>query len=65
VNRAFTPKPVARIDDQVQAKAENIVAAVADKGECDFVPEIAAKLPLEIICDMMGIPPSDYQRVSS
>jgi cytochrome P450 len=63
VNRAFTPKRVAQIDDQVQAKAEAIVAAVADRGECDFVPEIAAKLPLEIICDMMGIPPSDYQRV--
>src|SRR4051794_31299562 len=63
VNRAFTPKRVAQIDDQVQAKAEAIVAAVADKGECDFVPEIAAKLPLEIICDMMGIPPSEYQRV--
>jgi len=63
VNRAFTPKRVAQIDDQVQAKAEAIVAAVAAKGECDFVPEIAAKLPLEIICDMMGIPPSEYQRV--
>jgi methyl-branched lipid omega-hydroxylase len=63
VNRAFTPKRVARIEDQVQAKAEAIVAAVADRGECDFVTEIAAKLPLEIICDMMGIPPSDYQRV--
>jgi cytochrome P450 len=63
VNRAFTPKRVAQIDDQVQAKAEAIVAAVAEKGECDFVPEIAAKLPLEIICDMMGIPPSEYQRV--
>jgi cytochrome P450 len=63
VNRAFTPKRVARIDDQVQAKAESIVAAVAARGECDFVSEIAAKLPLEIICDMMGIPPSEYQRV--
>ena len=63
VNRAFTPKRVAQIDDQVQAKAEAIVAAVATQGECDFVPEIAAKLPLEIICDMMGIPSSDYQRV--
>ncbi|MGZ7014611.1 MAG: cytochrome P450 [Acidimicrobiales bacterium] len=63
VNRAFTPRRVARIDDQVQAKAEAIVAGVAERGECDFVSEIAAKLPLEIICDMMGIPPSEYQRV--
>jgi methyl-branched lipid omega-hydroxylase len=31
---------------------------VIDKGECDFVTEIAAPLPLGIICDMMGIPES-------
>jgi cytochrome P450 len=63
VNRAFTPRQVARIDDQVQQKAEAIVKSVAGQGECDFVSEIAARLPLEIICDMMGIPPSEYQRV--
>jgi methyl-branched lipid omega-hydroxylase len=63
VNRAFTPRQVARIDDQVQAKAAAIVRSVASKGECDFVSEIAARLPLEIICDMMGIPASQYQRV--
>ena len=34
-----------------------------DKGECDFVTEIAAPLPLEIICDMMGIPESQYRFV--
>ena len=32
-------------------------------GECDFVIEVAAPLPLEIICDMMGIPPSEYATV--
>ena len=63
VNRAFTPRQVARIDDQVQQKAAAIVQAVAPNGECDFVSEIAARLPLEIICDMMGIPSSQYQRV--
>jgi cytochrome P450 len=63
VNRAFTPRQVARIDEQVQQKAASIVQSVAPKGECDFVSEIAARLPLEIICDMMGIAPSQYQRV--
>ena len=32
-------------------------------GECDFVTEIAAPFPLEIICDMMGVPPSEYATV--
>ncbi len=63
VNRSFTPRQVARIEDQVQRKAAEIIDRVAGRGECDFVSEIAAALPLEIICDMMGIPPSSYQRV--
>jgi len=63
VNRSFTPRQVARIEAQVQTKADAIIDRVAGLGECDFVSEIAAALPLEIICDMMGIPPSQYHRV--
>ncbi|MEI7593619.1 MAG: cytochrome P450 [Actinomycetes bacterium] len=63
VNRAFTPRQVARIDADVAQKAEAIVNSVAERGECDFVTDIAARLPLEVICEMMGIPPSQYQRM--
>ncbi len=63
VNRSFTPRMVARIDDDVRVKARNIVARVADRGACDLVPEIAAPLPLEIICEMMGIPPESWPRI--
>jgi len=63
VNRGFTPRRVAQVEDTVRTKARKIIDAVAPKGECDFVGEIAAALPLEIICDMMGIPPSDYKRI--
>lgn len=63
VNRGFTPRMVANVEGAVREKARKIVDAVAEKGECDFVGEIAAALPLEIICDMMGIPPTDYRRI--
>jgi methyl-branched lipid omega-hydroxylase len=63
VNKGFTPKMVARIDDDVRRRARAIVDAVAPKGACDFVEEIAAPLPLQIICDMMGIPPTDHRRI--
>ncbi len=63
VNRAFTPRRVALIEDNVRAVAQEIVAAVAPLGQCDFVSEIAAKLPLTIICDMMGIPREDHHRI--
>ncbi len=63
VNRGFTPRMVARIEQRVHEIAREILDEVAPKGECDFVTEVAAALPLRIICDMMGIPPSEYRWV--
>lgn len=63
VNQGFTPRMVAKVEEYVRDKARRIVDAVAARGECDFVTEIAAALPLGIICDMMGIPESDYRRI--
>jgi cytochrome P450 len=61
VNRGFTPRQVARVEQYVRDCARQIVDDVSPMGDCDFVTEIAAALPLKIICDMMGIPPSDYR----
>ena len=58
VSRGFTPRMLGQLEDQVQRAAKAVVDRVAEKGECDFVMEISAPLPLWIICDMMGIPPS-------
>jgi cytochrome P450 len=63
VNKAFTPKRVAAIDHDVRVKARQIVAAAAPLGECDFVETIAAQLPLQIICEMMGIPRDQWHRI--
>ncbi len=63
VNRGFTPRQVAKIEESVREQAREIVDNVADRGECDFVSDIAAALPLQIICDMMGIPRSDTKRI--
>ena len=55
---AFTPKQLARIDDHIVANARRIVDDIADKGEVDFVSEVAALVPMHNICDMVGIPRS-------
>jgi len=52
-----------QVEDSVQRSAAAIVDDVIALGECDFVTEVAAKLPLKIICDMMGVPESDYETV--
>jgi len=63
VNRAFTPRRVAAIDRDVHVKAREILASVADRGECDVVHDVAAQLPLQIICEMMGIPRESWERI--
>jgi methyl-branched lipid omega-hydroxylase len=54
---------VARIEDYVHEVARECVEDIADKGMCDFVTEVAAPMPLRIICDMMGIPREDNEYI--
>lgn len=67
VSRGFTPKEISRVEQYVKAKATSVVDRVIERfgehGECDFVAEIAAPFPLQIICEMMGIPPEDEQQM--
>ena len=63
VNKAFTPKMVARIDEDVRVKARALLAEAAEHGAGDFVELLAAPLPLQIICEMMGIPRDEWPRV--
>ncbi|WP_405145705.1 cytochrome P450 [Sphaerisporangium sp. NBC_01403] len=62
VSRAFTPKMIQKFEEDVQTAAVRIVDDLLETGPgCDFVTEVAARLPLKIICDMMGIPEKDYR----
>ncbi|GAA1006877.1 linalool 8-monooxygenase [Acrocarpospora pleiomorpha] len=64
VSRAFTPKMIKQFEADVETAAGQIVDDLIATGSgCDFVTEVAARLPLKIICDMMGIPESDYRFV--
>ncbi len=63
VNKGFTPVRMAKIEQHVRDICRNIVDAVAGRGECDFVKDIAAELPLQVIAEMMGIPLEERQMV--
>ncbi|MFG1779634.1 cytochrome P450 [Micromonospora sp. NPDC049048] len=63
VSRGFTTKAIAALTDNVTLMAKDIVDEVVERGECDAVAEISAKLPLRVICTMMGIPDSQQQFV--
>ena len=63
VSQGFTPRMLNRLEDSVQEVASEIIDNVQEKGEIDFIVDIAAALPLKIVCDLMGIPASYYQEV--
>ncbi|MFA5885494.1 MAG: cytochrome P450 [Acidimicrobiia bacterium] len=60
VSRGFTPRRVRDHEATVRRICKEIIDRVAPKGECDFVWDIAAPLPLLLIADMLGFPPESY-----
>jgi methyl-branched lipid omega-hydroxylase len=66
VSRAFTPKVVARTEASVRDRARRLVETMIEAhpdGAGEVVAELAGPLPLQVICDMMGIPEDDHQRM--
>ena len=63
VSRSFTPGILRRVEESIQRIAAEIVDSVQARGECDFVHDIAAALPLKVICDMVGIADDEYEFV--
>ncbi|MEZ5279779.1 MAG: cytochrome P450 [Acidimicrobiales bacterium] len=57
----FTPRMLAMLEDSVTEQARQIIDNVCERGEVDFVVDVAAQLPLKIVCDLMGIPDSELE----
>jgi cholest-4-en-3-one 26-monooxygenase len=62
VNRGFTPRMVGLLEPKVRELATRLVDAVAARGACDLVRDLAVPLPLYIIAEMLGIRREDFDR---
>src|SRR5271155_2217028 len=56
----FTPRATALWEHEVRQVIKELLADALRKGECDFVHEVAALLPMQIFCKLMGVPDSDW-----
>jgi cholest-4-en-3-one 26-monooxygenase len=63
VSGGFTPRMVSLLEAYVGNRAKMAVDAVCERGACDFVPDLAAELPLQAIADMMSIPDEDRRMI--
>ncbi|HET8618122.1 MAG TPA: cytochrome P450 [Acidimicrobiales bacterium] len=63
VNRGFTPRMIAALEVHVRDLTVGIVEAAMAKGDCDFVVDVAAELPLEVIAELLGVPREDRHKL--
>lgn len=59
VNMGFSPKVLNKAEAHIRQLAKEIVDGVAHVGHCDFVTQMAAELPLQVIVEMLGVPKED------
>ena len=63
VNKGFTPRMINALEEQMRERTREILDRVAAQGECDFVVDVAAELPLQVIADLMGVPQEDRHKL--
>jgi cholest-4-en-3-one 26-monooxygenase len=63
VNKGFTPRMIGLLEQALRTRATHIVDQVIERGEADFVVDIASELPLQAIAEIMGVPQEDRVRL--
>src|SRR5581483_9935381 len=63
VNMGFSAKMTNRLETHIREMAKGIVDRIAARGSCDFVTDVAAELPLQVIVEMMGVPIDDRHKI--
>ncbi len=63
VNKGFTPRMVRDLEASIHRQTDAILDAVIETGEADFVTQISAELPLQVIAELLGVPMEDRHRM--
>ena len=59
LSKAFVPRAIAAIEDEISGRAAELVAAVADRGHCDLVRDVVSDLPVAVLAEVLGMPDQD------
>src|SRR6202034_4160775 len=63
--RAFTPRHVAAMESRIRELARARLAPLHDLSSFDFAADYAAALPHDVVCEMLGIPFTDWDQIRS
>ncbi|MDE0700682.1 MAG: cytochrome P450 [Acidimicrobiaceae bacterium] len=56
VQPGFTPRSINALEPHIRGQAAKVIGELAERGEAEFVFEVASELPMILLCEMMGIP---------
>jgi len=59
VSSGLTPRMIARVEDDLRARARRLLDAVVPGEPFDFLVDVAAELPMQMICILLGVPESE------
>jgi cholest-4-en-3-one 26-monooxygenase len=63
VNKGFTPRMVRDLEASIHRATDAILDGVVEHGRADFVTDISAELPLQVIADLLGVPQGDRHKM--
>lgn len=64
LQKSFTTRQLERTRPQIEKTIDDLLSAIAARGECDFVSDFAFPLPAMVIAILLGVPPSDLQQLA-
>ena len=65
VNKAFTARTINNLRPFIRATAERLAERLASKEACEFIEDFANPMPLAVMCELLGVPPEDYDTSGS
>jgi cholest-4-en-3-one 26-monooxygenase len=63
VNRGFTPRQMRMLEPHIRELTSEILDGVIEQGGCDYVVDVAAEVPLQVIAEMLGVPMADRHKL--
>ena len=59
VQKAFTPHRVNKLEEKIRERVTHLLDSICERGECDFVSDLAVELPLQTLAELLGVPQED------
>jgi hypothetical protein len=61
----FSPAALSRLEPLIAAKVDALVSALLERGSVDLVDELARRLPVSVVCDLLGAPAEDHAQLEA